>query len=197
MTVPDQESALLQLVEEDRARRCGEILAAARAQAGELRRQAHRAACERVRAALADARERAQRQVAAAAAQLQTRQRLAHQDRAARMLDAALAALPAALMVRWQQATTRRQWLDFAMQQAAQLLPRAQWRIEHAHGLTPSDIGSASAWADRSEWSESPGLGAGLRIHSNGNCVDASLQGLRADREALASRLQQAWETLP
>lgn len=107
MSVSDQELALLRLVEEDRARRCAEILAAAESQAAELRRQAHREARERVRAALVEARERAQRQVAAAAVQLQTRQRLAQQDCDTRMLDQALAALPGALIARWQQPATR------------------------------------------------------------------------------------------
>ena len=197
MSVSDQELALLRLVEEDRARRCAEILAAAEPQAAELRRQAHREARERVRAALTEARERAQRQIAAAAAQLQTRQRLAQQDCDTRMLDQAFTALPGALIARWQQPATRRQWLDFAMHQAAQLLPRTRWRIEHAPDLTPGDIGSVNAWAESTEWEEDAGLGAGVRIHSNGNCIDASLQGLRADRDALAARLLQAWEAAP
>ena len=148
MSVSSQELALLRLVEEDRARRCAEILSAAATQAAELRRAAHREARERMRAALLDARERAQRQIAAAAAQWQTRQRLAQQASAAHMLEQAFALLPVALLERWKQVATRRQWLDFAMQQAAQLLPRALWRIEYAPGLTPDDIGSASAWAE-------------------------------------------------
>ena len=197
MNVSAQELALLRLVDEDRTRRCAEILAAAESQAAELRRKAHREARERVRAALTEARERAQHQIAAATAQLQTRQRLAQQDCATRILDAALAALPGALIARWQQPMARRQWLDFAMQQAAQLLPRAQWRIEYAAGLAPGDIGSVSAWAESTEWYEDASLGAGVRIHSNGNCIDASLQGLRADRDALAARLLQAWEAAP
>jgi len=197
MSASDQELALLRLVEEDRARRCAEILAAAESQAAELRRQAHREARERVRAALAEARERLQRQIAAAAAQLQTRQRLAQQDCDTRMLDQAFTALPGALIARWQQPATRRQWLDFAMHQAAQLLPRTRWRIEHAPGLTPGDIGSVSAWAESTEWEEDAGLGAGVRIHSNGNCIDASLPGLLSDRENLASALLQAWEQTP
>lgn len=194
MNVADQERALLQLIADDCRSRCAEVMDAAGDQAAELLRLAHRQARDRVHAALRDARERAAQRVAAAAAQRQTRIRLSQQHAAGVFLAQAHARLPSALIARWQQTTARRIWVRYALQQAVLGLPPGRWRIDHAPGLSAADIAELAApTAAALEWRLDPTLEAGLRVVGDGNCLDASLNGLLADRDALSARLLSAW----
>jgi hypothetical protein len=143
---------------------------------------------------------RARQRIDAAAAQRQSRLRLAQQDSASDFLARAIALLPAALSARWQQPETRLRWVRQALLQARQALPCSDWRIEHAAGLLPEDI---AALDDDDmppflrNFEANPQLVAGLRVHGNGNCIDASLAGLLADRDSLAASLLLAREVQP
>lgn len=197
MSVREQEQALLELIAVDREQRCAEIIGKARQQAADLLRQAHSQARERVRSGLNEARTRARERVAAAAAHKQTRMRLAQQGSASDFLARAMNLLPAALAARWQQSETRLTWVRQALLQARQSLPPGDWRIEHAPGLADIDI--ATLQDERPtpflhHFDLEARLGAGVRIHGNGNCIDASLAGLLGDRDSLAARLLRAWE---
>lgn len=197
MNVHAQEQALLELIAGDRDARCEEILGGARQQAAELLRRAHAEARERVRKALREARERAGERVAAAIARRQTRERLAQQGSASDFLAQALELLPAALQARWQQPPARLGWVRQALLQAQRLLPAGDWRIDHAPGLEAADIAQLAAAElppSPPHFQPDPELLAGLRIHGNGNCIDASLAGLLADRDSLAARLLGARE---
>ncbi len=199
MSVLAQEQALLDLIASDKERRCADISANAQRQAAELLRQAHDQARERVRGGLREARGRARQRIDAAAAQRQSRLRQAQQHSASDFLARAMALLPAALCARWQQRETRLRWVRQALLQARQVLPSRDWLIEHAPGLLPEDIATLDddlAPAPRN-FEVNPQLVAGLRIHGNGNCVDASLAGLLADRDTLAASLLRARELQP
>jgi vacuolar-type H+-ATPase subunit H len=190
-----QEQALLQLIAEDRERRCAQISDAARRESAELLRQAHAQARERVRHALSEARERARQRIAAAAAQRATRLRLAQQSNASDFLAQAMALLPAAMTRRWQQPDARLRWVRRALSQARQALPPGEWRIEHAPGLQADDIrvlGENDLSGLPHRFQLAPELPAGVRIFGNGNCIDASLAGLLADRDGLAAALLRA-----
>ena len=197
MNVSTQEQALLDLIIADRERRCGELMAAAQRQAAELLREAHLHARKRVRTVLGDARERARQRVAAAQAQRQTRDTLAQQGPASDFLNQAMQLLPAQLAQRWREPSARRLWMQMAMQQAEQNLPAGAWRIEHAPGLQQEEMASltgATHLAQAHSFQPNPQLLAGVRIHGNGNCIDASLAGLLSDRDSLSAALLQAWE---
>jgi hypothetical protein len=192
-----QEQALLDLIAADRDQRCAEIEQSARRQAAELLRQAHAQARERVLGGLREARLRARQRIDAAAAQRQSRLRLAQQDSASDFLARAMALLPAALSARWQQRETRLRWVRQALLQARECLPCSDWQIEHAPGLMSDDIAALDEHdmpPFRRNFETNPQLDAGLRIHGNGNCVDASLTGLLADRDSLAASLLRARE---
>jgi vacuolar-type H+-ATPase subunit H len=197
VSVQAQAQALLDLIAADRDRRCDEIMAGARRQAAELLRQAHDQARERVTGGLRDARARARHRVDAAAAQRQSRLRLAQQGSASDFLARAMALLPAALSARWQQSETRLRWVRLALLQARQALPCSDWRIAHAPGLLPADIAALDdddTAPFLRNFEAEPQLVAGLRVHGNGNCVDASLAGLLADRDSLSASLLRARE---
>lgn len=185
MNVDERAAALLQLIHEARNARQQALLDAARTQAGELLRTAHAQARQRVRDALAAARARLHARVSLARAQQQTRQRLTQQALRLHTLEAATALLPAALMQRWTASDTRFAWVNHALDAARRQLGTGPWQIRFAPGIDrwpeglPADL---SIQVD-------PSLKAGLRISAGGNCVDASMAGLLADSEAVASLL--------
>ena len=194
MSIDRQASALLELVAADRAEKCAAILAAAQAKADALMRQAHADARERMRQAFREERERRDARVSAARANLQTRRRLALQQRATALLAAASTRLPTELVRRWQAAPTRQAWVAAVVASARRLLPRGAWQISHAPDWPAAErdalaaelkaaLGAAPTWiADTT-------LRAGLKICANGNVVDGTLDGLLADRSEIGARL--------
>jgi hypothetical protein len=194
MTVARQEEALLALVEADRDRRCGAILDAARAQAAALAAESHAAARARMRAAFAEERERVAARVAAAKANLETRRRIAQQQRAAALLAAAWQRLPAALAARWREDDARRAWVRCMAEDARRALPRSAWTVVHAPGLPAAERAALAAELRAGHgveisFVEDPSLRAGLRIAADGNAVDGTAGGLVADRAEVGSHL--------
>lgn len=194
MTLERRTQALLDLVEDDRRAQCAAIAARAERQAAAALDQARTEARRRVREAFAEERARLQSRLAAARAELQTRQRLHVQQQAAAWLATGWQRLPLALRERWAVAAARRQWVDAAVAEAANVLAPGGWRIVHAPGW-PADERDALAarlpcgHGSGVEFTEHAGLGAGLRIVAGRNVVDATLAGLLADREAIGARL--------
>ncbi|HYR00008.1 MAG TPA: hypothetical protein VET86_08190 [Casimicrobiaceae bacterium] len=194
MTVARQAEALLAIVEADRAAKCGAILDAARAQAAALVADAHAAARARMRAAFAEERELVAARIAAAQANLETRRRIARQQRAAALLAAAWEKLPAALLARWRDPHARRAWAATVAEDARRVLPRSAWTIAHAPGWPEAERAafagelSAANGIDAS-FVEDPAVRAGLRIAADHNVVDGTQEGLLADRAEIGARL--------
>jgi hypothetical protein len=194
MTLDRETQALLDLVEADRARRCGEILDAARRRAADTLGQAHADARERMRQAFVEERERTAARIGSAEANLQTRRRLDAQQRAAALLAASWWQLPDALVARWHDATRRAEWIATILAAARAALPRGAWRITHpadwdagerdalAATLT-GELGAAPRMV------ESDLLRAGLSVSADGNVVDGTLDGLLGDRREIGARL--------
>lgn len=200
MSLDRQTQALLDLVAADRAQKCEAIVAGARAQADALLRQAHADARERMRRAFREERERGDTRVSAARANLQTRRRLALQQRAAALLATAWTRLPAELIRRWNAADTRRAWVAAVISSARALLPRGAWHIAHAPGWPVAErdanIAELTAAPGAAPTCESDtGIRAGLKISASGNVVDGTLDGLLADRADIGARLLHLLET--
>lgn len=184
-------SALLAAIDEDRRTRCEKCVAAALAEARRLRREAHAAARAKVRAVLAEERERLEAEVASRQARLQTEQRLAVQRGVSALLGEAWPLLRAALAEAWATPGLRRAWASRQIAAASALLSRQRWRIRHAPGLgeeerkrlaQASEVGSI-------DWVEDSTISAGFAIEADHNVLDATFEGLLADRPALESRL--------
>jgi hypothetical protein len=186
MTIESRTQALLDLVEEDRTRRCAEILGRARGQAAAIVAQARAEAAARVRAAFAEERHRLASRMTEAQARLATHRRLRKQHVAAQFVAKAQDALPKALCERWQRAQARSAWVARAVAEARAALPEGRWRITHAAGLTDEDKSAVRADA---QFEVDAGMRAGLRIAAGGNVVDGSLAGLLADRVEIGARL--------
>jgi len=194
MSVANQTQALLALVEADRRRRCDVILDEARARSAALLDAAHVDARRQMREAFREERARRVERLAAARANLQTRQRLGEQQRAAAFLAAGWQRLHDELLRRWREPAARRAWVANVTADAGRLLPRAEWRITHApdwpaaeRDMVTAELARALAVA--ASFSADAAVGAGLKIAALGNVIDGTLSGLVSDRAEIGARL--------
>ena len=194
MTLDRETQALLDVVEADRARRCGEILDAAKRRADDTVQQAHADARERMRQAFIEERERTAARIASAQANLQTRRRLDAQQRSAALLAAGWRQLPDALLRRWRDAERRAEWIASVLAAARAALPRGPWRIAHPVDWPAAEVDAFVA-ALTAELGAAPQVvasdtvQAGISISADGNVVDGTLDGLVADRREIGARL--------
>jgi len=194
MTLQRRVDALLEFVEADRARQSDAILGNARREAAAIRKRAHAEARSRVRKAFAEARERRDARIAAASANLQTRRRLAQQQRTQALLAAGLAQLPGALLRRWQDPAARKTWVASVATDAVAVLPRASWRVYHPADWPLAELEAFAAAVAAQvgaapQCIPDPRIRGGLKIVADGNVVDGTLDGILADRDETGSRL--------
>jgi len=194
MTLAARQQALLDLVEADRTLRCNTILGEARAGTAATLAAAHAEARARMRSTFAQERTRGAASVAAAHARLQTHRRLHDQRRAAALLAAGWRKLPEALGARWQQPESRRTWVESVIAAARAALPKAAWRIVHAPGWLDAERARLGA-SLTAELGASPQfvadatIQAGLKVAAGGIAIDATLDGLLADRDEIGAGL--------
>jgi hypothetical protein len=200
MNLQRPEQALLDLVEADRRRKCDAILAEAQGRAAVVLEQAHADALARMRRAFEEERLRRDARVDAARANLQTRRRLADQQRAAALLASGWKRLPEELLRRWRAPELRRRWVAAVVAGARASLPAAAWRIVHApewpaeeRDAIRTELAAASGAECRCD--EDSRIRAGLRISANGNVIDGTLDGLLSDRAEIGSQLLHLIET--
>jgi hypothetical protein len=191
--------ALLDLVEADRRQKCDAILAEAQGRRRTLLGQAHADARGVMRKAFQEERLRRDARVDAARANLQTRRRLAEQQRAAALLAAGWNRLPEEMLRRWRTPALRRRWIAAVLAGARASLPAAAWRVIHAPDWPAAERTAvraelAAAHGAQSTFDEDSRIRAGLRISANGNVIDGTLDGLLADRADIGSQLLQLLE---
>lgn len=187
-------AALIELITTSGHARCTTILEQAQGQARERVRAAFREARHRVARAITGERLRARSLLASHEARLETQDRQRYQDSVQHLLARARHRLDGALLARWTQAGSRRQWLEHLLGQARQRLPATTWVIDHPAGWDTSELGP---WQDaiRTRSGSAPqlrvdtALRAGVRIQAGGACLDGSLEGLLADERAIQAEL--------
>jgi hypothetical protein len=218
LTLEQRTTALLALVEDFRARRCAELLEPAREQARTLLRKARAEGRQRVHITIGEARQRLSAEVGAAQARLATERRLVEQRRAVLVLQEAWSVLREALRARWRDPDARRQWLDAHLARALVALPRARrsaasealapprgdnpkgeggtgrWQVEIGSGWTEAECKAlaariAAAGVPGASWQVRDDIDGGVRIRAGNNVVDATIEGLLADRAVLEGRL--------
>jgi hypothetical protein len=199
MNLEQRTRALLALVEEYRGRRCAELIGPADAQAREIVRTALAEARRRVRTAIEEERQRVAAELGAAEAALATERRLVAQRRAMRLLTQASGRLRKALGARWRAPAARKRWVQAHLARAAQALPAQAWEIHHApdwlaaerddavHELAALGVTDVRCTHDAS-------IVAGFRVQAGHNVLDATLDGLLADRAALEGQLLELME---
>lgn len=189
-----QMEALLALVEQHRAERCSQLLAQAEERRHALLAEAYGEARSRMHEAVLTERRRGKDKLDATRAQLETRARAQQHQTALLLLQQGWELLGQAVLQRWKSAPQRRLWVGTLLRQALHLLPRCSWVIEHPPGWDPAECAELHE-ALRAHCGALPQLqandqlDAGLRICAAGACLDGTLEGLLADREAIEAQL--------
>jgi hypothetical protein len=177
---------MLKLVEEHELGRCRETMAHAHTQARVVRHEAQRTARARMHAHIQALKQERRRALALASAEFDTAQRQYRNRCDYALIEAGFKQLDAALMDRWQDAATRRQWIERVVHDARARLPRERWEISHPPGWAESEqrelaarlapeLGAAPVF--RAE----PGIRAGLRVRAGTARLGGTLDGLLAD----------------
>jgi hypothetical protein len=189
--------ALLQLVEDFGARRCNELLEPARAEARTLVCAALSEARRRVHTAIVEERKRYASEVGAAEAALATERRLTVQRHASELLASAWQPLQRQMAARWAAADTRAQWIETHMARALAAVPHgpdATWLVEHAEAWSEVERADCRERLRRDgvgdvEFAAVATIVAGFRVVCGHNVLDATVDGLTADRARLEGRL--------
>ena len=193
-----QTTALLRRLGREQESRTRHIRDEAATQAADIVRRARAEARTRVHQAVVDTRREDEIALARRRAALDTQARRSRQATLRELLDRAWQALPAALQSRWLDATARERWCDAACVSAIRSLRHLdrlqvevdpQW-LAHVGPLVRSRLEGPS----KVDVTSSAGLGAGLRIRAGDACIDATVAGLLAARERIASELLAEFE---
>lgn len=194
MNLEHRTQALLDLVDDFRRQRGDELLTPASAEARATLKTAISEARRRVRTAIAEERHRWSAQIGAAEAALATDRRLAQQRHAVHLLGAAWNSLSDRLLAKWRDPDGRARWIDAHLQRALPAVPHAGgWRIEHAPDFDAAARTrcetALDATAIAATFEPVASIAAGFRVINGHNELDATLDGLMADRAALEGRL--------
>lgn len=202
MNLADRTDALIATVNQYRLERCEALLTPARAEARAIVKAALADARRRVTTAIDEERKRLRRDVGAVEASLATERRLVAQHRAVRQLGRAWTALRSTLETRWTEPEARRAWVDSHLARAIECLAHdVQWRVRY-HAAWRDDERAAASEALRERgiramFEHDPAVVAGFVVTCGHNVLDATLDGLLADRAGIEGRLLQRLEDIP
>jgi hypothetical protein len=161
------------------------------AQIETLRRGARTEAHAQVRAAARAKRERIAESCRRAAAAAETRDRTCAFEVERELATRALAALPAALGTRWRDPAARIAWCVAAAAVAARRFVARDWSVGVASGATDADreaiTRAAVACGATARFDLEVSPPAGLKLAAGGATVDATPEGLLADRASVES----------
>jgi hypothetical protein len=194
VNIERQVRALQNVAEGYSAEHCGALLRAADAKSRRILEHAHAAARSRLRETLSDQRERLDAAIAAAETELVMQHRVSTQKRLVAALALSLPLLKAALQRHWQSPTARAAWLDQHLQAARSVLPSAGWTIVHPPDWPPHERDAVrrrlqAQGIEDPRFESDAALSAGIRVACGLNLLDASLDGLLADRALVEGRL--------
>jgi len=194
MNVNEREKALIKVVDEYRETECQRLLRKAKREAailtGRMYKKNRRLLHDRVVAE----RKRAEVRIRAARAKFETIQRRHLQKASLAILEAGWYRLEPRLQSRWQDAASRKQWVDAVLQNGLKKLPRQSWIIRHPVDWEKQE--QEAVVARLVEQLEVPpvlepdkNIRAGLTIESAGTRLDSTPDGLLKDRNAIEARL--------
>jgi hypothetical protein len=194
VNIERQTLALLEIAEDYRAERCQGLRAKAREDSRRVLGEAHAAARRDLRAMLSPERERLAAEIAAAEARLVTQRRMRDQRRVAAVLEQVWPALARALRERWEAPAGRASWIAHHLGIARRALPARAWVIQHPQDWPPAGREQANQWLrshaiEDVRFEPDSKLQAGIRVVCGANVLDASLEGLLADRAQIEGRL--------
>ena len=185
---------LLDVVNENRNRRCAEVSESTRLNAREILQQAHTRVRARLRRHVSMLREKYRVSISAAQARKETLIRQQQQKADKACLDKAWPVLREALLALWRDPESRQTWIEAAIDSAASNLLEADWRLEYPLDFTAQDAElMQQTLGDRlektAELTASGEIEAGIRIISHGTVVDATIDGLLQQKQRIEATL--------
>jgi hypothetical protein len=193
-----QTTALLRRLGREQESRTRRIRDEAGTQAADIVRRTRAEARTRVHQAVVDTRRDDEMALARRRAALDTQARRSRQTTLRELLDRAWQALPAALQSRWLDAAARERWCDAACVSASRSLRHLDRLQVEIDPRWLAEVGplvrSRLEGASKVDLVPMDGLGAGLRIRAGDACIDATVAGLLAARERIASELLAEFE---
>lgn len=200
MSIASAQAALLELIEEDKQKRCAALIAESEASAEALLATAREACRRRLRVSAKAERAHCAALIATAQARLEAVRRQAQHARTARAIAAGTEQLPAAMLALWQDAKQRRKWLSVALHAAATRLPSGDWRISHPPSLSSDDLDYLRQEAEQlgvaaAHLAAESAITAGIVIVVGQATFDATIEGLLADRVLVEGRFCYYLET--
>ncbi|MFA7270526.1 MAG: hypothetical protein WC073_14400 [Sterolibacterium sp.] len=194
MNLDQQTQALLKLAEDYRIGHCQALLAKAREDSRAILKAAHLAARRDLRSMLAPERQRLAAEIAEAEAKLVTQRRLRDQRRVTAVLRQAWPRVSQALSESWETPAGRAAWVVHHLAVALRALPAQAWLIRHPVDWPAAEREQASQWMHahgiaEARFEAASDLRAGIRVVCGLNVLDASLEGLLADRAQIEGRL--------
>ncbi len=187
-----QSDALVRDIEQQLKDENAAIAANAKRDAQSILVQARAAARAQLHEAIVELREESHRRLTRAKAQFATQKRALEQGRAAKAVDEALPLLQEALLARWRDPEERQQWTDAVARQCVARLRRDAWVVHHPAGWSKKEQERflAALGNDREvAFMADKAIACGLRISADGAELDATPQGLLADKTAVAALL--------
>ncbi len=188
-----QADALLDEIERQTGGECSAVAAAADSEAHDIVARAREAARRHVHDALAELRSEGARRLSQARAQADTDARRRAQQRAGEIVRRAWPLLMEALAARWRDPVARAAWIGGAGRQARERLRFSQWNVERPDEWSAEEQGtfctSLNADVCNVTFIVDPALTAGIRIKTANLTLDATPEGLLADRADIAAQL--------
>jgi hypothetical protein len=201
--VRHQVETLTGVLREHTERRCREIRREAEQRAEALRSDSRREARRRVHEAVLEERRRRESAIVEAKQRLDSDARRQLQMRYEELVELAWPLLRREFAARWAESGSRAEWCALLIDDAARLLGADDWVVEHpdpgTDAWSPADskqLGKALAGRGVQEcrFRAVRGLDAGLRIRRGGACLDGTIDGVLAHRDAVTGRLLACWE---
>jgi len=194
--VSAQTRAMIGQLQRYESEQVGAILERGHAHAKDIVTAAYAQARASVRKGVERERRRREQEQLKARAREETRERLATQLRVRRLLAMGWALLPDVLISHWQDATARRRWCRSALGEARRRLLGERFTVEHAPGLSPVELDDMQGECPgrKLDFVSATDLRAGLRVRTQGACLDASIESLLADPAHIESLLLAAYQ---
>jgi hypothetical protein len=181
--------ALLQLVSDDRQRRCAALRAASESQAKQIVRSALAEARGIVRSAVIHERARMDQGIRQATARAEIEAHRRERQKIQELLAQMRTLIVGVLERRWREPELRRAWINSAMTQAAALLAGRTWIIDGS-SCTEQERSELTEEARRKgagtvNWELRSAAQAGIKIRADRVCIDATTAGLLEERDAI------------
>jgi HPt (histidine-containing phosphotransfer) domain-containing protein len=188
-----QSEALLQELEQQTAEECRTVIATAQREADTLVTRARSSARRRAHEVIEALRNEGIRRLARAKAKVETEARQRAQQCALEVIQRAWPLLAEALAERWRDPATRLVWTDGVARCGRDQLNAAAWIVEHSADWSDDEKrnfrNSHGAGGDAVTFVANSELAAGIKISADEATLDATSQGLLADRSAVAALL--------